>query len=228
MVTEEERQWMWSEYAPDPRMRLNLGIRRRLAPLLDNNHQKILLANALLYALPGAPIIYYGDEIGMGDNIWLFDRNGVRTPMQWDDSINAGFSEANPEDLYAPVIDSPEYTYKKVNVGVERKDPDSLLNKMKLLISVRKSHPIFAVGDFEFLAQDQTSFLAILRTFEDQNVICIHNLTREEKNLELDLSNFSGKRLINLLKEGEMDPITKEKQSFDLQPHQFLWMMITD
>jgi len=228
MVTEEERQWMWSEYAPDPRMRLNLGIRRRLAPLLDNDQQKILLANALLYALPGAPIIYYGDEIGMGDNIWLFDRNGVRTPMQWNDSINAGFSKANPEDLYAPVIDSPEYTYKKVNVAVERQDPESLLNKMRHLVSVRKSHPIFAVGDFEFLAQDQTSFLAILRTLEEQNVICIHNLTGEEKSIELDLSNFSGRRLINLLEESEPDTITEKKQSYILKPHQFLWMRVTD
>ncbi len=117
MVTEEERQWMWSEYAPTARMRLNLGIRRRLAPLLDNDHKKILLANAILYSLPGTPIVYYGDEIGMGDNIWLPDRNGVRTPMQWNDQENAGFSHAHKDSLFAPVIDEAAYTYKKINVS---------------------------------------------------------------------------------------------------------------
>ncbi|MDY6847215.1 MAG: maltose alpha-D-glucosyltransferase [Chloroflexota bacterium] len=228
MVTEEERQWMWSEYAPNPRMRLNLGIRRRLAPLLDNDHRKILLANALLYALPGAPIIYYGDEIGMGDNIWLFDRNGVRTPMQWDDSLNAGFSNAKPEDLYAPVIDTQDYTYKKVNVSSQSKNPESLLNKMRHLVKVRKSHPIFAVGEYEFLAQDQTEFLVILRTLDNQNIICIHNLTGEEKTLALDLSNFSGSLFIDLIDNEDVGSAMDKKQRFEMAPYQFLWMLITN
>src|SRR5512133_3529848 len=128
MVTPEEREWMWAEYAPDPRMRLNLGIRRRLAPLLDNDRRKIALANSLLFTLPGSPIIYYGHEIGMGDNIWLFDRNGVRTPMQWKNAPNAGFSAAQPEALYAPVIDTSPYDPSQVNVDDEFQDPDSLLN----------------------------------------------------------------------------------------------------
>jgi len=228
MVTEEERQWMWSAYSPNPRMRLNLGIRRRLTPLLDNDHRKILLANALLYALPGAPIIYYGDEIGMGDNIWLFDRNGVRTPMQWDDSLNAGFSDAKPEDLYAPVIDTQDYAYMKVNVSSESKNPESLLNKMRHLVEVRKSHPIFAVGDYEFLAQDQKEFLVILRTLDDQNVICIHNLTGEEKTLEFDLSKFSGSQLIDLIENEDHGSVMDKKQKFEMEPYQFLWMLITN
>jgi len=228
MVTEDERQWMWSAYAPKPRMRLNLGIRRRLTPLLDNDQRKILLANALLYALPGAPIIYYGDEIGMGDNIWLFDRNGVRTPMQWDDRLNAGFSDAKPEDLFAPVIDTQDYTYKKVNVSSESKNPESLLNKMRHLVEVRKSHPIFAVGDYEFLAQDQKEFLVILRSLDDQNVICIHNLTGEEKKLEFDLSKFSGSQLIDLIEIEDNGYVMDKKQKFEMAPYQFLWMLITN
>ena len=228
MVTEDERQWMWSAYAPKPRMRLNLGIRRRLTPLLDNDQRKILLANALLYALPGAPIIYYGDEIGMGDNIWLFDRNGVRTPMQWDDRLNAGFSDAKPEDLFAPVIDTQDYTYKKVNVSSESKNPESLLNKMRHLVEVRKSHPIFAVGDYEFLAQDQKEFLVILRSLDDQNVMCIHNLTGEEKTLEFDLSKFSGSQLIDLIENEDNGYVMDKKQKFEMAPYQFLWMLITN
>jgi len=228
MVTEEERQWMWSEYAPEPRMRLNLGIRRRLAPLLDNDHRKILLANALLYALPGAPIIYYGDEIGMGDNIWLFDRNGVRTPMQWDDSRNAGFSDADPEILYAPVIDSGEYTYKKINVQAEKGNPDSLLNKMKHLVSVRKSHPLFALGDYDFLAKDQTAFLVIHRQYKDQNVICIHNLTPEAQVLQLDLLKFKNKRLTNLITNNDYGLIKGSSTTFDLTPFEYLWLKFID
>ncbi len=228
MVTEEERQFLWSEYAPEPRMRLNLGIRRRLAPLLDNDHRKILLANAILYALPGAPIIYYGDEIGMGDNIWLFDRNGVRTPMQWDDGKNAGFSDADSEELYLPVIESDEYTYKKVNVEAQKKNPDSLLNKMKNLVHTRKSNPIFALGDYEFLANDQTEFLVIHRYYQDQDMICIHNLTDKKNTLMLDLSTFENKNMIDLLTDDEYGRVPNHIITFDLEPHEFLWLNITD
>jgi maltose alpha-D-glucosyltransferase/alpha-amylase len=226
MVTEEERQWMWEEYAPLPRMRLNLGIRRRLAPLLDNDHRKILLANALLFSLPGAPIIYYGDEIGMGDNIWLPDRNGVRTPMQWDDSLNAGFSDAPPDELYAPVIDEGEYAYETVNVAAETKEPDSLLNKMKHLIDVRKSHPIFATGDYQFLHKDQTELLIVLRSQESENVVCVLNLTDEKQTLSLDLAQFSGRRVFDLVTEKPYPDVTEKPYQIYVLPFGFFWLTL--
>ena len=226
MVTEAERQWMWSEYSPDPRMRLNLGIRRRLAPLLDNDHRKILLANAIIYALPGAPIIYYGDEIGMGDNIWLFDRNGVRTPMQWNDNKNAGFSIADPEELYAPVINSDKYSFREVNVEAAYNDPDSLLNKMRNLIKLRKSNTIFSVGSYEFLAKEQSGFLVILRTDQEKNVLCVNNLTDKMASINLDLSNFSGKQLNAINKNDEPIMITEQVITLDLTPFEFVWFQI--
>ena len=228
MVTEEERQFLWSEYAPEPRMRLNLGIRRRLAPLLDNDHRKILLANAILYSLPGAPIIYYGDEIGMGDNIWLFDRNGVRTPMQWDDNLNAGFSDADPQKLYSPVIESDEYTYKIVNVEAEKENPNSLFNKMKRLVSTRKSHPILAFGEYEFLANEQTEFLVVHRYDEDQNIICIHNLTDKRNTLMLDLSTFKNMNMTDLITQDDYGRIPDHTFAVDLDPYEFLWLRISD
>ncbi|MBW6466219.1 MAG: maltose alpha-D-glucosyltransferase [Brevefilum sp.] len=228
MVTEEERQWMWAEYAPLPRMRLNLGIRRRLAPLLDNDQRKILLANALLYALPGAPIIYYGDEIGMGDNIWLPDRNGVRTPMQWNDHTNAGFSEANPEELYAPVIDTDEFTYRKVNVEQAAKDPDSTLNKMRALIKIRKSNPVFALGDYRFLAENHTECLVILRTYQDQHILCALNLTDRQQELTLHLPDLVGKRMHDLVSDKYHGRITSTETSLHLEPYGFFWLVCQD
>ena len=151
MVTEEEREWMWQEFAPDPRMRLNLGIRRRLAPLLDNDHRKIMLANSLLFTLPGSPIIYYGDEIGMGDNIWLQDRNGVRTPMQWDDSASAGFTKAPSQSVYVPIIDDDTYGRQQVNVKFQQGNPYSLWHSVHQMIEVRKEHPAFGRGDFQWI-----------------------------------------------------------------------------
>lgn len=227
MVTEEERQWMWSEYAPLPRMRLNLGIRRRLTPLLDNDPHKILLANALLFSLPGAPIIYYGDEIGMGDNIWLPDRNGVRTPMQWDASLNAGFSNADPEKLYAPVIDEGDFTYKVVNVAAAEKDPDSLLNQLKHLVSVRKAHPVLALGEYEFLAQDQTEFLVILRILHDENVLCVLNLSGKEKSLTLDLSRFKGQELTDLIQKKCYEIISDKPVVLKISPFGFFWLKVS-
>jgi maltose alpha-D-glucosyltransferase/alpha-amylase len=224
MVTEEERQWMWEQYAPIPRMRLNLGIRRRLAPLLDNDQRKILLANALLYSLPGAPIIYYGDEIGMGDNIWLPDRNGVRTPMQWDSSTNAGFSEAQPDDLYAPVIDQGEFSYQIVNVENQKADPDSLLGKMQHLILVRKRHPIFALGDYSFLATNQTQCLCILRTHQDDTVLCALNLTGDEQVLSFDLPATAGGKLVNLLDGKNYGEFAEGNGTLTLEPYEYLWL----
>ena len=226
MVTEEERQWMWSEYAPLPRMRLNLGIRRRLAPLLDNDHRKILLANALLYALPGAPIIYYGDEIGMGDNIWLPDRNGVRTPMQWDESLNAGFSSADPKSLYEPAIDSGDFSYTKVNVARAEKDPESLLHQMRTLIAVRKSQPVLCLGSYRFLAKEAAQCLVVLRSYQGQHILCIHNLSAQSQSLELDLAEFAGQMLFDLLSQKEIKKISIPTTALSIKPFGFLWLKI--
>jgi maltose alpha-D-glucosyltransferase/alpha-amylase len=226
MVTEEERQWMWQEYAPDPRMRLNLGIRRRLAPLLDNDHRKIMLANALLYSLPGAPIIYYGDEIGMGDNIWLPDRNGVRTPMQWDTSPNAGFSSAPAENLYAPVISEGEYSYREINVAAETLKPDSLLNKLKRLIRTRKSHPVLAMGAYEFLQTEEKACLILHRSLENQHLICILNLTGESQSLNLDLAAFKGRSVKSLLSNYAFPHISEDTYPITLSPYEYLWLAL--
>ena len=227
MVTEEERQWMWEEYAPVPRMRQNLGIRRRLAPLLDNDHRKIMLANALLYSLPGAPIIYYGDEIGMGDNIWLPDRNGVRTPMQWNAGLNAGFSDAPPEMLYSPVISEGKFSYKFVNVAAEENDPESLLTKMKHLIRIRHENPILAMGAYEFLAPEAKAVLTIHRSLGSEDLICILNLTDQPQNLQLDLSRWNGAKVIDLLTEDPFPGITTEPYSVTLAPWAFHWLKVS-
>ena len=227
MVTEEERQWMWQEYAPDPRMRLNLGIRRRLAPLLDNDPRKIMLANALLYSLPGAPIIYYGDEIGMGDNIWLPDRNGVRTPMQWDTSPNAGFSTAPAERLYTPVISEGEYSYEKVNVVAEMADPDSLLNKIKQMIQVRKANPVLAMGKYDFLLKEKKDCLLIHRFLGEQHIICALNLTENPQSIQLDLAAFRGSQINNLLTNDAFPDITEDSYPVDLPPYAYLWLEIS-
>ena len=227
MVTEEERQWMWEEYASVPRMRQNLGIRRRLAPLLDNDHRKIMLANALLYSLPGAPIIYYGDEIGMGDNIWLPDRNGVRTPMQWDAGLNAGFSDAPPEMLYSPVISEGKFSYKFVNVAAEENDPESLLTKMKHLIRIRHENPILAMGAYEFLAPEAKAVLTIHRSLGSEDLICILNLTDQPQNFQLDLSRWNGAKVIDLLTEDPFPGITTEPYSVTLDPWAFHWLKVS-
>lgn len=178
MVTEEERQYLWNEYAPEPRMRLNLGIRRRLAPLLDNDPRKIGLANSLLFTLPGSPILYYGDEIGMGDNIHLFDRNGVRTPMQWSSGFNAGFSSAETGKLYSPVIDDNDYGYWRVNVASEDVDPGSRLRFIRKLISVRKRTRALVDGSFSWVQPGENPALAAyLREKEGQSVLVVHNLS---------------------------------------------------
>lgn len=229
MVTEEERQWMWSVYAPDPRMRLNLGIRRRLAPLLDNDHRKILCANSLLYSLPGAPIIYYGDEIGMGDNIWLPDRNGVRTPMQWDNSVNAGFSDAPPEDLYAPLISEGEYSYEyeEVNVSAASDDPDSLLNKMRHLIAVRKAHPVLATGKYDFLEREKKELLIIHRSEGGEQILCILNLTDSVMEPALDFAPFAGSNVTDLLTGKDLPKITRDHYKIKLQPFGCYWLKLT-
>jgi len=183
MVTEAERQWMWQQFAPEPRMRLNLGIRRRLAPLLDNDRRQIELLNSLLFTLPGSPILYYGDEIGMGDDIWLHDRNGVRTPMQWDAGRNAGFSEA--DELYAPVISDAIHGYQRVNVAAQISNPTSLLRRMRQLIAAYKAEPAFALGDLEFIDHPDRALLAFRRVYGRTTLLCLHNLSRRGVRIDL-------------------------------------------
>jgi maltose alpha-D-glucosyltransferase / alpha-amylase len=192
MVTEEERQWMWATYAPEPRMRLNLGIRRRLAPLLGGNLKRVELAHALLFALPGAPIFYYGDEIGMGDNIWLEDRDGVRTPMQWEAGPNAGFSDAPADKLYLPVIDEGPYSYQRVNVAAALADPNSLWHALRRLAGVRKQHRAFSRGDIQFLPRYNNAVFGLTRHCDDELIVAVHNLSGEPQRFEVDLGAVPG------------------------------------
>jgi len=226
MVTEEERQFMWEQYASEPRMRLNLGIRRRLAPLLDNDRRKIELLNAILFSMPGSPIIYYGDEIGMGDNIWLDDRNGVRTPMQWTDEANAGFSTAPAEALYAPVIDDQVFGYQHVNVAAQQADPDSLLNWTKRLVRLRKAHPVFGRGDFRFLLPENAHVLAYVRAYEDETVLVVGNLTDAEQTAALDLGASAGATPVDLLTNERLAPVTAEPYALALPPYGYRWLAL--
>jgi maltose alpha-D-glucosyltransferase / alpha-amylase len=228
MVTPEERDWMWAEYAPEPRMRLNLGIRRRLAPLLDNDRRKIDLANSLLFSMPGTPIIYYGDEIGMGDNIWLPDRNGVRTPMQWSNTRNAGFSSALPETLYSPVIDTPPYDPAHVNVEDELKDPASLLSFTCQLISVNQAHPAFGKGDFHWAVCENMSIAAYFRTYQDnqvsESILVVQNLSGAAQDAVISLPVQPAPALIDLLTR-QVFPVSEGKTlRIHLEPYQFFWL----
>lgn len=224
MVTPEERQWMWEQYAPNPRMRLNLGIRRRLAPLLDNDPRKLRLANSLLFSLPGAPIIYYGDEIGMGDNIWLSDRNGVRTPMQWDPDLpNAGFSDAPSDRLYAPVIDDDTYNPAKVNVRDQMDDPSSLWHFLRRLIDLRKRLPVLADGSLEWLPARSTAVAAYLRRDERQTVLAVHNLSDAPQDVELQLPSMP-ESLQDLIS-GQDCTLQNGRLSMRLDPFQTVWLV---
>ncbi len=220
MVTEEERQWMWEQYAPEPRMRLNLGIRRRLAPLLDNDRRLIELANSLLFTLPGAPIIYYGDEIGMGDNIALPDRNGVRTPMQWDDSPSAGFSHS--VSLYSPIINQPPYGYRKVNVAAQKADPTSLWHTIHKMIQLHKKHTAFGEGDLTWIDAGTNAILAFYRTTSDERLMLIHNLSPIPQRVKLDLK-FNQLKWTDLFV-GQLYFAVQEHLQLHLAPYQFLWL----
>src|SRR5690606_6210012 len=188
MVTDEERDYMYRSYATDRQMRINLGIRRRLAPLLENNRRKIELLNGLLFSMPGTPVLYYGDEIGMGDNVYLGDRDSVRTPMQWSADRNAGFSRANPQQLYLPAIIDPEYHYETVNVESQHANQSSLLWWMKRLIALRKRHPVFGRGDIEFLSPENPRVLAFLRRHGEEHILIVANLSRFAQPVQLELS----------------------------------------
>jgi maltose alpha-D-glucosyltransferase/alpha-amylase len=192
MVTDEERDYMYQVYAADPQMRLNVGIRRRLAPLVENSRRRVELLNALLFSMPGTPIMYYGDEIGMGDNIYLGDRNGVRTPMQWSSDRNGGFSRADPARLYAPPIMDPVYGYQSINVEAQERYPFSLLNFMKRVIAMRKQHPVFGRGSLEFIACPNRKILAYLRRDERETILIVVNLSRTVQPAEIDLHAFAG------------------------------------
>ncbi|HZO98001.1 MAG TPA: maltose alpha-D-glucosyltransferase [Gaiellaceae bacterium] len=192
MVSEEERDYMWSQYATDPRMKLNLGIRRRLAPLLDNGRDEIELMTAILFSLPGSPVLYYGDEIGMGDNIYLGDRDGVRTPMQWTGDRNGGFSRADFARLYLPPLMDPVYGYQAVNVEAQLRTPTSLLRWVHRFVALRQAHPVFSLGTYEPLRPENARVLAHVRRYEDEVALCVHNLSRSAQPVELDLSRFAG------------------------------------
>jgi maltose alpha-D-glucosyltransferase/alpha-amylase len=185
MVTLEEREFMWEYYSPDPRQRINLGIRRRLAPLMGNDRRKIELMESMLFTLPGTPVVYYGDEIGMGDNIQLFDRNGVRTPMQWDDSHNGGFSTAPTEILYAPPINDPVFGYKQVNVNAQRTDESSLLYTIRQMIQRRKALDFIAKAELEWLVDLPNELLCFWRVSNRGSLLALHNLSDEAVTIDL-------------------------------------------
>ncbi len=226
MVTDRERDYMYERYAADPRMRINVGIRRRLAPLMDNDPDKIKLINSLLMSMPGSPIIYYGDEIGMGDNFFLGDRNGVRTPMQWSPDRNAGFSRVDPQFLYLPPIMDPIYGYEALNVEAQNREPASLLNWMKRIISVRKAHPIFGRGSLEFLSPGNRKILAYLREHDGESILCVANLSRNAQPVELDLSRLKGRVPIEMLGRTNFPPIGDLPYLLTLPAHGFYWFRL--
>src|SRR5579883_2129587 len=224
MVTDVERDYLWSTYANDPRARINVGIRRRLAPLMDNDRRKIELMNSLLLSFPGTPIIYYGDEIGMGDNIYLGDRNGVRTRMQWNGDRNAGFSTATPARLYSPVIMDSVWGYEAINVEAQQGDPSSLLNWMRNMLALRKLFSVFGRGEIEFLDAPNRKILTYLRRYEDQQVLCVANLSRFAQPVDLDLSKLEGMTPIEMLGYVEFPQIGKQPYRLTLAPYEFLWL----
>jgi len=220
MVTEEERNWMWENYAPEPRMRLNLGIRRRLAPLLNNDRRQIELAYSLLFTFPGSPIIYYGDEIGMGDNIWLPDRNGLRTPMQWTSDPDAGFSQAPFQALYAPVIDDEVYGPAHVNVTSQMKEPDSLWNQIRHMLAVRKKHTGFGWGEFDWIDVHSDKIAAFERNHQQEHLVILNNLSEDRETANITLS---GRIYTDILKK-KTYTVENEQLQIQLQPYEYLWL----
>ena len=228
MVTDEERDVMYNEYAKLPKMRLNLGIRRRLAPLVDNDRATLELLNALMFSLPGTPIIYYGDEIGMGDNVYLGDRNGVRTPMQWSYDRNAGFSTADNEQLYSPVVTNPNYHYESVNVESELRSGSSLLNWMKKMLRVRKNYSqLLGRGGIRFIEQKNRRVLTYVREYGDQRMLCIFNLSRRPTYVELNLPEFRGLKPLEAITKSPFPRIGELPYFFTLPPRGFFWLNLT-
>jgi maltose alpha-D-glucosyltransferase / alpha-amylase len=226
MVTDEERDYMWRVYANDPTARINLGIRRRLAPLLANSRRKIELLNILLFSMPGTPVLYYGDEIGMGDNFYLGDRNGCRTPMQWSADRNAGFSKANPQQLYLPITIDPEYHYEAINVENQQKNLSSLLWWMRRVIAMRKNYRAFSRGSLEFLFPENPKVLAFLRRTEDETILVVVNLSRFAQPAELDLAKFSGCIPMEVFSRNRFPTIRRSHYPLTLGPHAHYWFVL--
>jgi maltose alpha-D-glucosyltransferase/alpha-amylase len=227
MVTDEERDYMYKVYARDPKARINLGIRHRLAPLLDNSRPKIELLNSLLFSLPGTPVIYYGDEIGMGDNFYLGDRDGVRTPMQWSPDRNAGFSAANPQRLYLPLILDPEYHYESVNVETQRSNTSSLFWFMKRIIAVRKKFRTFGRGNLKFLSVENHKVLTFTRTYEEETLLIVVNLSKFSQAAEVDLVAYKGFVPVDVFSKNRFPVIRDEGQYFfTLAPHSYQWFVL--
>ncbi|MGX4653734.1 maltose alpha-D-glucosyltransferase [Micromonospora sp. SCSIO 07396] len=228
MVTAEERDYMYAEYATDPRMRANIGIRRRLAPLLGNDRNQIELVTAMLLSLPGSPVLYYGDEIGMGDNIWLADRDAVRTPMQWTPDRNAGFSDCDPGRIYLPVILDPVYGYQAVNVEAQTDNPASLLRWTRRMIQLRKEHPAFGLGDYTELPSSNPGVLAFLRDAGDQgSVVCVFNLSQHPQLVQIDLSPCLHAELVELTGGTSFGPVLTPERTLTLAAHGFFWFGVT-
>ncbi|MDD2852726.1 MAG: maltose alpha-D-glucosyltransferase [Desulfuromonadaceae bacterium] len=226
MVTSKERDYMYQMYAADPRARINLGIRRRLAPLMENDRERIKLMNSLLLSMPGSPIIYYGDEIGMGDNIFLGDRNGVRTPMQWSPDRNAGFSRADPQRLYLPPIMDPVYGYEAINVEAQTRDHSSLLNWMRRMLAVRKSSKAFGRGRLTFLSPGNRKILAYLREYGEETILCVANLGRSAQPVELDLSHYRGRVPLEMMGRTAFPPIGELPYLLTLPACGFYWFRL--
>ncbi len=228
MVTDEERDYMYAEYAKDPRMKRNVGIARRLLPLVDNDRRVAELLHAMLFSMPGSPILYYGDEIGMGDNIYLGDRDGVRTPMQWTPDRNAGFSKADFARLYLPVLMDPVYGYQAVNVEAEVRDPSSMVHWMRRMIEIRKQHPLFGTGSFEVVNVDNPSVLAYVRHQDDDAVLCVNNLSRFAQPAELPLQHFAGRTPIELLGRVPFPKVGELPYFVTLGPYAFYWFQLVE
>jgi maltose alpha-D-glucosyltransferase/alpha-amylase len=228
MVTDRERDYMYRMYAQEPRMRVNVGIRRRLAPLLNNDVDRIKLMNSLLLSMPGSPIIYYGDEIGMGDNIFLGDRNSVRTPMQWSIDRNGGFSRADPQRLYLPVNMDPIYGYQAVNVEAQARDPSSLLNWMRRILAIRRQHQAFGRGTLEFVRPQNRKILAYTRTYQNETILCVANLAQSAQAVELDLSRYKGRVPVELMGQNAFPPIGELPYFLTLPAHGFFWLLLSE
>jgi maltose alpha-D-glucosyltransferase / alpha-amylase len=228
MVTDEERDYMYAEYAKDPRMKLNVGIRRRLAPLLDGGRDEIELMHAILFSLRGSPVLYYGDEIAMGDNVYLGDRDGVRTPMQWTGDRNGGFSRADFAQLYAPPLMDPVYGYQAVNVEAQLRLPTSLLRWMRRLIALRKEHPVFGLGTFQALVPENRKIFAHIREYEDDVALCVHNLASSAQAVELDLSWYQGRYPVEMFGRTRFPRIGELPYLLTLAPRGFYWFLLEE
>jgi maltose alpha-D-glucosyltransferase / alpha-amylase len=228
MVTDDERDYMYTEYAKDPRMKLNLGIRRRLAPLLDNGRDEIELMHAILFSLPGSPVLYYGDEVAMGDNVFLGDRDGVRTPMQWTGDRNGGFSRADFAQLYAPPLMDPVYGFQAVNIEAQLRTPTSLLRWLHRFIALRKEHPVFGLGTYEPIEPSNPRIFAHIRRFQDDLVLCVHNLARSAQAVQLDLHEFEGRYPIELFGRSRFPRIGELPYLLTLGSRGFFWFQLVE